>query len=37
VLPAELLPDDWPGEELRESHLAYRQWLIEMRQSLAAA
>ena len=37
VLPAELLPENWPGEELRESHLAYRQWLIEMRQSLVAA
>jgi len=36
VLPAELLPADWPGDLLRESHLAYRQWLIEMRQSLAA-
>lgn len=37
VLPSELLPADWPGDDLRESHLAYRQWLIEMRQSLAAA
>lgn len=34
VLPTELLPADWPGELLRESHLAYKQWLIEVRRSL---
>ncbi|KRB73825.1 hypothetical protein ASE01_17555 [Nocardioides sp. Root190] len=34
VLPAELLPADWPGEELRASHLAYKQWVIDMRRSL---
>lgn len=36
VLPAELLPADWPGEELRSSHIAYKQWIIEMRRSLTA-
>lgn len=34
VLPAELLPDDWPGDELRQSHLAYKQWVVEMRLGL---
>ena len=36
VLPSELLPADWPGDALRASHLAYRQWLIDVRRSLAA-
>lgn len=35
VLPEDLLPADWPGAELRASHLAYKEWLIAMRQSLA--
>lgn len=36
VLPVALLPDDWPGDELRASHVAYKQWIVEMRQSLVA-
>ncbi len=35
VLPDDLLPADWPGAELRASHLAYKEWLTTMRQSLA--
>ena len=34
VLPAPLLPSDWPGDELRASHVAYKKWVVEMRQSL---
>ncbi|MCX6399827.1 MAG: PaaX domain-containing protein, C- domain protein [Propionibacteriales bacterium] len=34
VLPAALLPDDWPGDELRASHVAYKQWIVEMRRNL---
>lgn len=37
VLPDALLPPDWPGAELRQAHLRYADWLIEMRRSLAAA
>ncbi|NYI47245.1 phenylacetic acid degradation operon negative regulatory protein [Nocardioides aromaticivorans] len=37
VLPAELLPRDWPGEELRASHVAYKQWVNDMRRSLVDA
>ena len=35
VLPEDLLPPDWPGAELRASHLAYKEWLTSMRRSLA--
>jgi phenylacetic acid degradation operon negative regulatory protein len=34
VLPPALLPDDWPGDELRASHVAYKQWVVDMRRSL---
>lgn len=34
VLPDELLPADWPGAALRAEHVAYKEWLIAMRQSL---
>lgn len=34
VLPAELLPADWPGDELRESHLTYRRWIIDLRREI---
>lgn len=34
VLPEALLPADWPGEDLRQAHLRYREWLIEMRREL---
>ncbi|HWJ66722.1 MAG TPA: PaaX family transcriptional regulator C-terminal domain-containing protein [Nocardioides sp.] len=34
VLPTELVPADWPGDELRASHVAYKQWVIDMRRSL---
>ncbi|WP_064444899.1 PaaX family transcriptional regulator C-terminal domain-containing protein [Rhodococcus sp. YH3-3] len=34
LLPEELLPSDWPGGELRQTHLAYNDWLIETRRSL---
>ena len=37
VLPAELLPDGWPGERLRADHVAYKAWINEMRRSLAEA
>ncbi|WP_182376253.1 PaaX family transcriptional regulator C-terminal domain-containing protein [Nocardioides sp. WS12] len=37
VLPAPLLPTDWPGDELRASHVAYKQWVVEMRQSLVTS
>ncbi|HWJ08240.1 MAG TPA: PaaX family transcriptional regulator C-terminal domain-containing protein [Nocardioides sp.] len=37
VLPAELLPADWPGEELRAGHVAYKQWVNDMRRSLVDA
>lgn len=37
VLPAELLPRDWPGEELRAGHVAYKQWVNDMRRSLVDA
>ncbi|TQL66654.1 PaaX family transcriptional regulator [Nocardioides albertanoniae] len=35
VLPADLLPADWPGDELRASHLRYRRWLIDLRRELS--
>ncbi|WP_051791266.1 PaaX family transcriptional regulator C-terminal domain-containing protein [Amycolatopsis jejuensis] len=34
VLPDDLLPADWPGDQLRASHIAYKRWLVEMRRSL---
>ncbi|TQK71222.1 MULTISPECIES: PaaX family transcriptional regulator C-terminal domain-containing protein [unclassified Nocardioides] len=34
VLPPALLPDDWPGDALRASHVAYKQWVVDMRHSL---
>lgn len=34
VLPDALLPAHWPGERLRASHVAYREWLIAMRRSI---
>lgn len=34
VLPEALLPEHWPGERLRASHVAYREWLIAMRRSI---
>lgn len=34
VLPPALLPDDWPGDALRASHVAYKQWVVDMRRSL---
>ncbi|GAA3527207.1 PaaX family transcriptional regulator C-terminal domain-containing protein [Nocardioides daeguensis] len=34
VLPPALLPDDWPGDALRASHVAYKQWIVDMRRSL---
>lgn len=34
VLPEDLLPADWPGAALRAEHVAYKEWLIAMRQSL---
>lgn len=37
VLPTELLPRDWPGDELRAGHVAYKQWINEMRRSLVDA
>lgn len=37
VLPAELLPHDWPGDELRAGHVAYKQWVNDMRRSLVDA
>lgn len=37
VLPAELLPRDWPGDELRAGHVAYKQWINDMRRSLVEA
>lgn len=37
VLPAALLPANWPGDELRASHVAYKQWVVDMRRSLTAA
>lgn len=37
VLPAELLPRDWPGDELRAGHVAYKQWVNDMRRSLVDA
>lgn len=36
VLPAELLPADWPGDRLRETHLESRAWLSRLRHDLAA-
>ncbi|MGH3648855.1 MAG: PaaX family transcriptional regulator C-terminal domain-containing protein [Micromonosporaceae bacterium] len=35
VLPAELLPPDWPGTRLRTAYAEYRRWLIAMRPPLA--
>lgn len=37
LLPADLLPPYWPGDELREAHLASRAWINELRQSCAGA
>ncbi|HWD06360.1 MAG TPA: PaaX family transcriptional regulator C-terminal domain-containing protein [Amycolatopsis sp.] len=37
LLPGELLPEDWPGSELRQSHLRYNEWLIETRRSITGA
>lgn len=37
VLPPALLPDDWPGDELRAGHVAYKQWVNDMRRSLVDA
>jgi phenylacetic acid degradation operon negative regulatory protein len=37
ALPAELLPADWPGDELRKAHVEYNRWVIETRKALAAA
>ncbi|WP_141007415.1 PaaX family transcriptional regulator C-terminal domain-containing protein [Nocardioides humi] len=37
VLPAALLPADWPGDALRASHVAYKQWVVDMRRSLTDA
>lgn len=37
VLPPSLLPDDWPGDALRASHVAYKQWVVDMRRSLTSA
>lgn len=34
VLPGEVLPEDWPSEDLRRSHVAYKEWLVDMRRSL---
>ncbi len=34
VLPDELLPEDWPGPELRRAHLEYNTWLIETRRAI---
>lgn len=36
VLPPELLPAEWPGDALRESHLESRHWLSRLRKDLAA-
>lgn len=33
LLPPELLPSSWPGDELREAHLASRAWINELRQA----
>lgn len=35
VLPADLLPDDWPGEDLRAEHVAYKAWINEVRRAHA--
>ncbi|MGH3734123.1 MAG: PaaX family transcriptional regulator C-terminal domain-containing protein [Micromonosporaceae bacterium] len=35
VLPAELLPADWPGTRLRAEYQTYREWLISMRPAVA--
>lgn len=37
VLPPALLPRDWPGDELRAGHVAYKQWVNDMRRSLVGA
>lgn len=34
VLPAEVLPDDWPGDPLRAAYARYRDWLQSMRPSV---
>jgi phenylacetic acid degradation operon negative regulatory protein len=33
VLPGELLPPDWPGDELRNGYAGYRQQLLTLRTS----
>lgn len=37
VLPTGMLPRDWPGDELRAGHVAYKQWINDMRRSLVDA
>lgn len=37
VLPAELLPADWPGERLRAEHVAYKAWINEVRRAARSA
>jgi phenylacetic acid degradation operon negative regulatory protein len=34
LLPAELLPPSWPGDELRAAHLESRVWINELRRNL---
>lgn len=34
LLPAELLPASWPGDELREAHLASRTWINDLRREV---
>ncbi|WP_216849230.1 PaaX family transcriptional regulator C-terminal domain-containing protein [Pimelobacter simplex] len=34
VLPPSLLPADWPGDALRASHVAYKQWVVDMRRTM---
>lgn len=34
LLPGDLLPPAWPGDELREAHLASRTWINELRRAL---
>lgn len=34
VLPAEVVPTDWPGDPLRAAYAGYRDWLQSMRPSV---
>jgi phenylacetic acid degradation operon negative regulatory protein len=34
LLPAALLPPRWPGDELREAHLASRTWINDLRRDV---